>query len=194
MRMLKIFFYCALSAAVLLPSYVIAAGNDDEGARLGKPCAGCHATNGYAPGAYVARIAGQNTEYLAKVMKEFAAGNRKGSVEMSIIAKGYDEAGLKAISEYYGGKKWKDTVNATDKKMSAAGKITVEKSGCFDCHVSKGVGAGETPRIAGQNKMYLLEALKRYKDGQIASDEMAAVKDLTEKQLAEVSEFLATLK
>lgn len=190
----KFVVFCILMMAILLPVSVFAARDVSEGERLGKPCAGCHATDGYAPGEYIARIAGQNKGYMAKVMKEFATGKRPGSVEMSIIAKGYDDSGIMAVSEYYGAKKWKNSTNTTKPKNVAAGKNLVKANGCFDCHGVKGVGSGEIPRIGGQNKMYLSEVLKRYKNGQISSEEMAVVKELTEKQLADISEYLAAIK
>lgn len=193
MRTLKLTLYFLLAAALLIPSLIFAA-DQTEGQRLGRPCAGCHATNGYAPGEYVARIAGQNTEYLTKVMTEFATGKRPASVEMTIVSKGYDDAGLKAISEYYGAKQWQNTTNTINQKAAAAGKKLAKANSCLDCHGTNGYGSAETPRIAGQNKMYLYEALIRYKTGKINSEEMAGVKDLTDKQLRELSEYLASMK
>ncbi len=194
MRKLKLLFYCALTAAVLTPAVVFAAQTVTEGERLGKSCAGCHATNGYAPGEYIARIGGQNTDYMTKAMKDYAAGSRKGSVEMSIVAKGYSEDQLAAISAYYGSKKWMNSTNKTDKKLVAKGKKIAAENGCFDCHGAKGEGMDAFPRIGGQNKGYMEEAMKRYKEGLIESEEMAVVKDMSEEQLTALSEFFSSLR
>jgi sulfide dehydrogenase cytochrome subunit len=187
-------FYCIIAAAVLVPFAAFAASDVSEGERLGKPCAGCHATNGYAPGEYIARIGGQNAEYMTNVMKEFATGKRPGSVEMGIVAKGYSEADIAAISEYYAAKKWKNSTNKIDPKQSAAGLKLTKDNGCFDCHGAKGEGIDAFPRIGGQNAGYLNEALKRYKAGKITSEEMALVKDMSESQLEALAQYFSGIR
>lgn len=187
-------FYCVVAAAVLIPAAALAASAVSEGERLGRPCAGCHATNGYAPGGYIARIGGQNAEYMTKVMKEFATGKRPGSVEMSLLAKGYSEADIAAISEYYGGKPWKNSTNKTDAEKSAAGLKLAKVSGCFDCHGAKGEGIDAFPRIGGQNSGYLYEALKRYKADKISSEEMALVKDMSDSQLESLAQYFSGIR
>ncbi|MGE4267769.1 MAG: cytochrome c [Deferribacterales bacterium] len=187
-------FYCIVAAAVLVPFAAFAASAVSEGERLGRPCAGCHATNGYAPGEYIARIGGQNTEYMTRVMKEFAAGKRKGSVEMSLLAKGYSEADIAAISEYYGGKPWKNSTNKIDSKKSAAGLKIAKDNGCFDCHGTKGEGVDAYPVIGGQNSGYLHEVLKRYQTGKIESEEMALVKDMSDSQLEALAQYFSGIR
>lgn len=194
MKKMKMLFYCFLSAAVILPAAVYAGQTVSEGERLGKPCAGCHATNGYAPGEYIARIGGQNKDYLTKVMKEYGTGKRPGSVEMAIVAKGYSEAEQAAISEFFAAKKWKNTTNNTDKKLVAKGKKIASEKGCNDCHGAKGEGMDAFPRIGGQNKGYMNEAMKRYKAGQIESEEMAVIKELSDDEILALSEYFASLK
>ncbi|MCD8553745.1 c-type cytochrome [Seleniivibrio sp.] len=187
-------FYCIVAAAVLVPVAAFAASAVSEGERLGRPCAGCHATDGYAPGEYIARIGGQNAEYMTKVMKDFAAGKRKGSVEMSLLAKGYSEADLAAISEYYAGKPWKNSTNKIDPKKSAAGFKIAKENGCFDCHGTKGEGMDAYPRIGGQNSGYLHEVLKRYQTGKIESEEMALVKDMSDSQLEALAQYFSGIR
>lgn len=194
MKKMRMLFYCAITVAIFIPAVVLAGQTVSEGERLGKPCAGCHATNGYAPGEYIARIGGQNTEYLTKTMKEYATGKRPGSVEMAIVAKGYSEPELVAISEFFGTKKWKNTTNHTDKKLVAKGKKIAADKGCNDCHGVKGEGMDSFPRIGGQNKGFMNEAMKRYKAGQIESEEMAVVKELSDEEILALSEYFASLK
>jgi len=186
--------YSVIAAAIFIPFAALAASSISEGERLGRPCAGCHAGNGYAPGEYIARIGGQNAQYMTKVMTEYATAKRPGSVEMSIIAKGYSEADMAAISEYYAAKKWANSTNRIDPKKAAAGLKLAKDNGCFDCHGEKGQGVESTPRIGGQNAGYMAEALKRYKAGQIVSEEMAVVKDMTDSQLESLAQYFSGIR
>jgi sulfide dehydrogenase cytochrome subunit len=62
-------------------------------------CTGCHAAN---PGVDtpIPRLAGRNAAETAAQMQEFQAGQRKSTV-MDRIAKGFSDAEIRAIAEWY---------------------------------------------------------------------------------------------
>lgn len=192
----SILFYLLVFTAVMIyfPAASYAEATAAEGERLGKTCAGCHGTNGNTPGEYIGKIGGQNAGYMSKVLKEFAAGKRPKSVEMSIVSKGYTAEQLDSIALYYAAKAWMPTTEANDAAKAEAGKTLAGQSGCFDCHGTKGEGMDSYPRIGGQNRGYLYEVLKSYKAGDLEADEMAMVKDFSDEQLEDLANFISGLK
>jgi sulfide dehydrogenase cytochrome subunit len=195
MRNSRFLFYSVLTAVLLaFPAVGFSDDTVDEGARLGKTCAGCHGTNGNTPGEYIGKIGGQNSAYMAKALKEFAAGARPMSIEMSIISKGYTEAQLDAIAAYYSGKQWVASVNQFDSAKAEAGKAIAAENGCMDCHGAAGEGMDSYPRIGGQNKGYLAEVLKKYRAGGIKSDEMSMITSMSDEQIEALANYMTSLR
>ncbi|ADD68446.1 Cytochrome c553-like protein [Denitrovibrio acetiphilus DSM 12809] len=195
MKKSKWLFNFVITAMVLiLPVAGFSEANVSEGARLGKTCAGCHGTSGNTPGKYIATIGGQNPDYMAKVLKEFSGGEREGSVEMSIIAKGYSDEQLESIALYYSSQGWVNSTNNTDSAKSKMGRQVAAENGCMDCHGARGEGLDEYPHIGGQNLGYLKEVLKRYRSGAIKSEEMGMVADLDDEQINALANYLSGLR
>lgn len=193
MRIKKLLIIMAVAAVLIVP----AAGFSDtiaEGERLGKTCAGCHGTAGNTPGLYIGKIGGQNSAYLSKVLKEFSADKRNASVEMSIVAKGYSNIQLESVAAYYASLKWVNSDNPVDSKKVSAGKVIASDNGCMDCHGVMGEGMDEYPRIGGQNKGYLYEVMKRYRSGDISSDEMSMLSDFSDDQIDQLANFFSGIK
>jgi cytochrome c553 len=64
-------------------------------------CASCHGTNGHAaPNATLAGLAGRPSESLLEMLRQFRDGKRPATL-MHQIAKGYSDAELAAISEFF---------------------------------------------------------------------------------------------
>lgn len=72
----------------------------DRATMLANTCAGCHGSNGISNGPLTPSIAGLPKEYMAESMYDFASGKRPSTV-MQRIAKGYTDADIKALSEYF---------------------------------------------------------------------------------------------
>ena len=95
---------CLLAVAILFIIPVNSfAEKVTEGAMLSITCNGCHGTDGKSTGAIPA-IAGKSTEYLEKAMMDFRDDKRPSTV-MKRHAKGYSDAQIKLIAEYFSGKK-----------------------------------------------------------------------------------------
>jgi cytochrome subunit of sulfide dehydrogenase len=93
----------SLSALAQQPAPAFAAPNlSAPGVRsLAAGCAACHGTNGRAaPGSSVAGLAGRSKEDLVQVMAQFKGGQRPATV-MHQIAKGYTDAEIAAMAEYF---------------------------------------------------------------------------------------------
>ena len=93
----------SLSTLAQQPAPAFAAPNlTEKGVRsMAASCAACHGTNGRAaPGSTVAGLAGRSRDDLVQVMAQFKAGQRPATV-MHQIAKGYTEAEIAAMAEYF---------------------------------------------------------------------------------------------
>jgi cytochrome c553 len=93
----------SLSTLAQQPAPAFAAPNlTEKGVRgMAASCAACHGTNGRAaPGSTVAGLAGRSGDELVQVMAQFKAGQRPATV-MHQIAKGYTEAEIAAMADYF---------------------------------------------------------------------------------------------
>ncbi len=63
-------------------------------------CATCHGADGIAVVEDAPNLAGEDTIYLETQLKAFRSGKREHEV-MSPIAEGLDNAGIRAVSEWY---------------------------------------------------------------------------------------------
>lgn len=71
---------------------------------LAANCAACHGTNGNSVGGAVPGLAGANKEYFVAQMKAFKEGKREATV-MHQIAKGYSDAEIAAIADFFAAQK-----------------------------------------------------------------------------------------
>jgi cytochrome subunit of sulfide dehydrogenase len=63
-------------------------------------CSACHGTNGVSAGGSLPGLAGLNKDYFALQMKNFKDGKREATL-MHQIAKGYSDAEINAMAEYF---------------------------------------------------------------------------------------------
>lgn len=85
------------------PAPAFAASNvSEKGVRsMAANCASCHGSFGRAaPGSSVAGLAGRPRDELVQLMAQFKAGQRPATV-MHQIAKGYSDAEIAALGEYF---------------------------------------------------------------------------------------------
>ena len=75
------------------------------GARaLAANCAACHGTNGNSAGGAVPGLARANKDYFVTQMKAFREGKRDATV-MHQIAKGYSDAEIAALADFFAAQK-----------------------------------------------------------------------------------------
>lgn len=135
-----------------------------SGSMLGNPCAGCHGVNGASMAATMPTIGGQSAGYLEKTMKAYRDGSRSSTI-MERVARGYNDAQITAMSEFFASQKWVSADQKTDPKLVAAGEAFA-KQNCVFCHAEGGTvvskSADAPPRLAGQwaesLRLYLADA------------------------------------
>jgi sulfide dehydrogenase cytochrome subunit len=160
----------------------------EEGARLGRTCAGCHGTNGASPGKLIPIIGGQVSDYLAITLQEFRDGTRPGSV-MGNLAKGYTAEQDKQMAAFFAAQPWVNSPHAPDNVDKP--KMAVM---CLGCHGQQGEGLGHFPHLAGQHPAYLEQALLEYRAGARPNLQMMLVRSMPEESLKQLAEYFAALK
>jgi len=73
-----------------------------DGAVIANTCAGCHGTHGASVDTKIPPLAGQNVDEFVATMLAYRDGSRKGTI-MNRVAKGYSDAEIQAIAEYFAG-------------------------------------------------------------------------------------------
>ena len=176
-------------ALLLTASSAFAAAPPDKGTVLAAPCAGCHGTYGASPGRLTPVIGGQQQAYLKKSMLDFAAGKRPGSV-MANFAKGYSDEQLTEMTAAIASRKWVNSSHAPKRAV----KKPADHAACAACHGDQGYGTAEGPRISGQARAYLLEAMQEYQLGKRDSVAMEMFKGLKDKELNQMAAYYARQK
>ena len=96
----------AFVAGAALASPVSAQGTDPNlGRNLAAACANCHRTQGVSQQG-MPNLAGQQSSYLVKQMKDFKAGVRPATI-MHQLAKGYTDEQIEALAAYFSSQKAK---------------------------------------------------------------------------------------
>lgn len=92
-----------LAVFLLLSSYVMADGDQQDDIRLGRAlgmsCTACHGMRGISPGS-IPSIYGKSGKFILDELEAFKAGKRESTV-MERLAKGYSDEEIRLIAEYY---------------------------------------------------------------------------------------------
>ncbi|MFK5985388.1 MAG: cytochrome c [Pseudomonadota bacterium] len=135
-----------------------------SGTMLANTCNGCHGPHGNSFGPGIPSIAGNAATYITEKMIAYKSGEMPSTI-MGNIAKGYSEAEIKRISEYYAKQKYVPVVQKHDADLAKAGKKLHDKY-CEKCHSEAGVLAeDESGMLSGQWMPYLEYSLADYHSG-----------------------------
>jgi sulfide dehydrogenase cytochrome subunit len=179
-----------LGAALICGPAAMAAS--DEGYRLSQTCAGCHGTDGAAPGNTIPILGGQRADYLTAAMAAYRSGERDFYV-MNFIARAFDEGQTAAIADWFAAKPWVDTPTASAPPAGDAARRAGEA--CAGCHGGGGEGSDKGPRIAGQPAAYMTLAMMAYKSGaRSGTDAMEIVNTMDDGDIAALAAYYAALR
>lgn len=145
-------------------------GDAARGKTLVYTCAGCHGIPGYEnayPNYRVPMIAGQKQAYIIKALNEYRSGDRKHPT-MHAQATSLTDQNIADIAAYL------SSLATPDAKLAKnTGKMPAKAQMCASCHGPHGQAGSsapattpETPRLAGQYRNYLAQALHEYQTGQ----------------------------
>jgi cytochrome c553 len=163
------------------------------GARL-QVCGACHGANGIPKNGSIPIIWGQDQNYIAKQLRDFASGDRAVEV-MAWMTKSLEPEQLAPTTQFFATKTWPAHATPAAATTPPAG-IAV----CQACHNTDFRGARQaegvaTPRLAGQNYEYLVEAMRRFADGERKNNETMAelMKQLSPAQRDAMARYLSQL-
>jgi cytochrome c553 len=170
-------------------------------------CASCHGEKGEGqPESGFPRLAGLNSEYLLRQLRQFASGDRANEI-MGPVAKELDDASMASVAAFYGSaiaeKAPHDTETTPEQIALGASIATVGDwprglPACGQCHGPAGQGVGSSfPAIAGQSQTYISSQLVAWKEGARSNDPLnlmtGVASKLDDDQLAAVSAYYASL-
>jgi len=123
-------------------------------------CNTCHGANGAPKNTNVPIIWGLQENYLLKELHDFQSGGRDNEV-MHWMATALTAEELGSAAAYFAKKDWPARpVAAASTSPPAAAAV------CQVCHQQNFVGGLAGPRLAGQSYDYLVEAMRRFAEGE----------------------------
>jgi cytochrome subunit of sulfide dehydrogenase len=164
-------------------------------AMLANACAGCHGTLGGSAGPSMPSLASQSKTAIVDAMKKFRSGERPSTV-MGRLAKGYTDAEIDAIGDFFSKQKFHPTVQTVDALKAARG-AELQEANCSRCHLDDGKdGKDDTPVMASQWLPYLKMQMALYQSGVRKMPEKMAekVKPLSADELDALLHFYASVK
>ena len=123
-------------------------------------CNTCHGADGVPRNAGTPVIWGQQENYLLKQLHDFQSGDRDSEV-MSWMSTALTPAEVASAAAYFAKKNW-PARPAAAASTSPPGGVAV----CQICHQQNFVGGLTAPRLAGQSYEYLVEAMRRFAEGE----------------------------
>ncbi len=164
-----------------------AEGNADKGRLLAEPCSACHGTDGNASGKDMPTIAGQDARYFVKAMQAYQDGVRQHE-KMFEASEHLSKDDMADLAAWYTAQ---EPVRRNVRAPLTAGEWITR---CERCH---GIDGNSTdprfPMLAGQNEIYLANALQAYAGVTRSSGAMHAMAEpLTSEDIAQIARHYAT--
>lgn len=186
---------------------IVMAQENEEGRRFGNFCSSCHGTAGAAVSDAIPSIGGQHKDFLKNSMMDMKPivvdgkeqAPKRYSTLMKIFLKGYSEAEIEAMADWYSSRPWVPTSYPLNQDLVAKGKTSTQLETCISCHGANGNNVEDTgiPRIGGQVPTYLYNALLEYKNDKRMTErasEMELVKEINDEELKALAEYFSSLK
>lgn len=174
-------------------------------------CIACHQTTGLGMPHLAPATAGMPATYIAAQIKHFQTGERKNAIMQPMVA-GLDEAGIKAVSEWFAslplpqpvtltprGEKAPQEITELGEKLAYLGDWDRNIPSCVSCHGPEGVGVGDTfPHLAGQHADYIESQLHAWQKGTRTGDSHELMghiaEQLTDEEITAVASYFANVE
>ncbi|MBI5911255.1 MAG: cytochrome c4 [Betaproteobacteria bacterium] len=140
-----------------------ARGDPAAGEPLSAMCGGCHGARGVSIDAATPNLAGQDAQYLAKATKSYRTTRQNWGMQRYVA--GLNDKDIDNIVAFYASQQPK----AGDQIPSSIQEIAAKCNRCHDQEDSPSMAA---PKMRGQDKDYLVMALRGYRDGKRESTTM----------------------
>lgn len=160
-----------------------------------KICAGCHGEKGVPIDPKIPAIWGQQVGYIYLDLRDFKLGTRKNEL-MSPIAEPLSRDDMLALAEYFSKQPWPNLGQQRGPEQAVRRAESAANSGqCPQCHLGGYLGAGTTPRLAGQSKDYLLKTMADFRSGARANNPWMTdlLRTYKDEDIAALATYLAGL-
>ncbi len=183
----------AALAALLLVSPATAFPDSIEG--KANVCGACHGFKGLPADKTIPIIWGQNAGYLYLQLRDFQKGARQ-SAAMSVVAHDVVKEDALELAEYFAAKPWPRNDAPPASTADTATAAALDKSvPCRSCHFDHFQGDSSVPRLAGQQRGYLVNTLMDFRNHTRANN--PAMSDLmysvAPEQIEAMAKYLAGL-
>ena len=133
-----------------------AGGDPGTGAGLSAVCSGCHGLHGVSGDPLTPNLAGQDIGYLVQAIKAYRTTRKREKMRLYIT--GLSEKDIRDIAAYYAMQK----SGPTERGQTMVQDLVAR---CDRCHAAPaGSPAMVVPKIAGQDRDYLVMAIRAYRD------------------------------
>jgi cytochrome c553 len=167
----------------------------EEGRAKAQVCVACHGVDGNSALPLVPSLAGQPRQFIVTALFMFREGRRVND-QMTPFVEKLSNADLNDLGTYFSSLKLAAPKRQADAAVALVAKEITERNNCVACHTASLVGQQHIPRLAGQQKEYLLEQLKAFKAAKRADYDgtmTSAAQALTAQELEPLAEYLSTL-
>jgi cytochrome c553 len=201
--LLSMLFSRSLLAADVMAGKEIVMKGNKNGATA---CVTCHGNDGAGMAASnFPRLAGLNTDYMTKQLRNFTDGTRVNMI-MQPIAGALSTEEADNVSAYFTAQQAPHAAPNVNTSAAGTGKKLVESGdwdktipACTKCHGPGVHGVGSTfPALAGQHAGYIESQLNAWKQGTRKNDPnhlMKVIADrLSKDQIKSVATYLASMK
>ena len=134
---------------------VPARGDAAAGEALSTACGGCHGAHGVSRDAQTPSLAGQDFGYLVKATKAYWTTRKNWSMQRYVA--GLSEKDVEDIVAFYAAQAPKAAEPMPTPTQDLAAK-------CNRCHDDEGSATIVAPKMRGQDKDYLVMAMRNYRD------------------------------
>lgn len=194
---ISLFFVSALSGAAAVSSQENAVQKI-----VGDVCASCHGVDGNSTQPGVPNLAGLQSRYLVKQMKDYIAGKRRND-SATPCGPTLNPGDIDDLANYFSdqkpapGKPGDATLAVEGKKIYELGNSVNDVDDCQECHKPNGGGSGLYPKVSGQSAAYTLKQMRAFKTRARSNDKNEVMQDvaekMTEEEMRAVAEYLTGL-
>lgn len=164
----------------------------DAGRKASSFCANCHGADGNSKLPDVPNLAAQNPVYLLNQVTKFYTGERKDPWMEPAIRLLNETERLNMVA-YYSSMR---VLPSSSGPSSDTGRAIYHRV-CARCHGDQALGGERFPRLAGQQRNYLVTSLTRYRDrtGTRMEPEMLAMTAaLKDAEIRALADYLSALR
>ena len=138
-------------------------GDPAAGEALSAMCGGCHGAHGVSVDSATPSLAGQDADYLGKAIRSYRTTRQNWGMQRYVA--NLSDKDIDNIVAFYASQQPK----AGDQIPSSTQELAAK---CNQCHDQESSPAMNAPKMNGQDKDYLVMALRAYRDGKRESTTM----------------------